>query len=151
MFSDEKHWLIVYGQDEKYWEIAIYNGKNTNRILDDFALDIYIDQFNESWNSGKNLTDTLEDTMKVLNGQVMYSGVVREDSFKFGLACIFLTIAAILGLVREFSVMKKEKFCKIPDHIEIGPTVKCPYCKGKMIKGMHKSCPHCESELYNIY
>mgnify|MGYP003293580764 CR=1 FL=1 len=65
--------------------------------------------------------------------------IYKEDNFKIGLACIFLTIAAILGLAREFSVMKKEKFCKIPDHIEIGPTVKCPYCKGKMIKGMHKS------------
>ena len=150
-FADEKHWLVVYCKDnvEQTWS---WEGM----IGDDCGGIITTDLENEFT---KQMQSSLQDDSKTLSASIIETfGQIGDKAGKisgkkiptlvlaFGGGAAFLVTAVkkILSTIKQ----KPEDDPRInsvqcPTAETEPATIKCAYCGGTFVAGLHSACPHC--------
>jgi len=156
-FNDEKHWVIVYATpaDASFtnWSWEGMQGDNTDNILNDAKLrtinaDIQANLENRT-------TYTVEEAFTVsfsnMNEHVMTREINYVPAILTGLAEGFLVFCLIGSVLNLKNGYKKEELVEITKEnvadVEHPATVKCEYCGGEYVKGIHKTCPHCGASI----
>ncbi len=155
MFSDEKHWLIVYTEPENaggnfndwYWEGM--QGDDTDPVLtsskaDRFTDDLHKRLLSRSKNTvAKAMNDAFRESMK---------DIMKEGFTPDGIQALLIVngIGIVITLISFFSVKSRNKLVGAARcATDQGATRedKCEYCGGLYVHGLHLTCPHCNAPI----
>ncbi len=162
MFTDEKHWLIIYTEPEypdpqfNDWYFEGMQGDDTDRILSENVTT----QFNE--NLQKLLTDNKYSvgdsfiyTFRHLTKNNKITGFHIEKT-GLGISALFLIFitghmmlmltGTIKGVKESKKAIEDVKKKGIPVSENVNEDV-CEYCNGVYIHGIHIACPHCGAPI----
>lgn len=151
--NDEKNWLIVYSEPEKYtdyndWKWEGMQGDDTDPILTDSST--------EKFNSVMHKNISRDGFAKaVVESFDYYNDIVMKTSFdKMGFVISILIVgvhASIFYLVFWIffgsPIKIDEKSIELADPQYTYLEDSCEYCDGLYIHGIHTSCPHCGAVL----
>ena len=155
MFSDEKHWLIVYSEPEVpdedfndwYWEGM--QGDDTDRILTVKKADIFNKKLHKLLLQRDRYTvaEAICSAFDDLTPKIM--GRSAEQSNLVGFLLIF-SFSAIGGTV--LLIVGIKAFKKFTGAFEVGADevirqTRCNYCGGIYVAGHHTNCPYCQAQV----
>ncbi len=155
MFSDEKHWLIVYTEPENpsanfndwYWEGM--QGDDTDPVLTSSKADSFTDDLHD-----RLLARTRNTVAKAINDAFRESmkTIMREGFTADGIQALLIVngIGIVITLISFFSVQSRNKLVGAARCATDQGTTredKCEYCGGLYVHGLHMTCPHCNAPI----
>ena len=154
-FDDEKHWLVVYCRDnvENSWSWEGMIGDDCGSIISTDLENEFTKQLQTNLKSG---VKTLSASVTGAFDQVgQKSGKVPSNKLSmlilgFGGGAFELFLAG-----KQFVKATKNKpeddprlnAVQCPEAEAEPATVKCEYCDGEFVVGLHTACPHCGAPL----
>ncbi len=157
LFTDEKHWLIVYSTDPDLsddfdnWQWEGMQGNDTDPILAEEEQNIFNSTLQkyllqrEKYDVGQALQIAFDSLRPLAMRNYLPESkkkTVAGIAIFFSLICIPL----IISFVNDYRKWKYYATAvKCPD--EFVDQEKCSYCDGIYIAGLHKRCPHCGALL----
>ena len=154
-FDDEKHWLVVYCRDnvENSWSWEGMIGDDCGSIISTDLENEFTKQLQTNLKSG---VKTLSASVTGAFDQVgQKSGKVPSNKLSmlilgFGGGAFELFLAG-----KQFVKAAKNKpkddprlnAVQCPEAEAEPATVKCEYCDGEFVVGLHTACPHCGAPL----
>ena len=154
-FADEKHWLVVYCKDnvEQTWSWEGMIGDDCGSIITTDLENEFTKQMQSNLqNDSKSLSASVIDTFDQIGNKAgKVSGKKIPTlllAFGGGGAFLVTAVTKIMSTVKQ----KPEDDPKInsvqcPTAEAEPATVKCEYCEGTFVAGVHTACPHCGAPI----
>jgi len=150
-FDDEKHWLVVYCMDDEkeYWQWEGIIGDDCESIISTDLENEFTQKLHRSLeNNPEMLSASVINTFETIGN--------KTGRFSFG-NISWAVLEMIIGGFFAFEAVRKIISLKNTDKAddprlnslqcptaEKEPeTVKCQYCGGEFVAGLHTTCPHC--------
>ncbi len=165
-FPDEKHWLIVYSEPKNpgssfndwYWEGM--QGDDTDRILNDYVLDIFNTNMQKYLlQDSKHMTETsIKLSFAAINPVLMKRHFDIKQLAPELFSLFFCAVVGVTMLAVPIKLLLQMKDIDKYSEIPRGQAVsivqeKCRYCGGVYVVGTCLNCPHCGAEVtpHTIY
>lgn len=147
-FSDEKHWLIYYCQEnETDWSFEGMQGNDTDSILTKKVGDKFTMTFYNQLDAREGVCDSLIKAFDTISPNILKPYFEVESEFipalaVWGLIGSMICVCSFVSAVKSFNARNAVEMDK--DSI----MVKCPHCGNPYYTGTVNVCPKCKGPLF---
>lgn len=150
IYDDEKHWLLVYSEDENNsskWAWEGMQGDDTDPVLTENFADKFTQKVQKELKKGASFDEAIESGLDLISKNIMTGP--RYDQLFGAVFMIAMIVACVYFVCIYNRTGNRTSYIRVEDEGEL-KKIKCPLCGKFYIKGTVPVCPFCfDVKKYN--